>query len=144
MEEKRKDIEEDAITDLTDEEKAIVERQIHAVKEPKEPEKPAMKEDAPAEMPFSGERYRFEELNGKKEPIVTWISMGALILSIVALMLSLWELAIPPIICGVIGIAGAVYARKRYGYFEGKALAALILGIFGTVLGLYFGILKLL
>lgn len=82
----------------------------------------------------SGEQdYAFQTLNRHGKPKTLGWSVASLVMGIVSLFTCSFGWA--SIIFGVIAIAFALISRFTLGYFEGKSIIGLILGIFGTVFG---------
>lgn len=84
----------------------------------------------------SGQDYAFESVlksNGK--PKSKGCSVAAMVLGIVSVVAccSGWA----SLFLGIGAIVFAIVARKTLGYFDGMAIAGLILGIFGVVFGLF-------
>ncbi len=80
-----------------------------------------------------GEDYAFQTLRRDGRPKTLGWSVAALSLGIVAAVTSAFGWS--SIILGVCAIVCAAVSRRVLGYFDGKAIAGLILGIFGTVFG---------
>ncbi len=80
------------------------------------------------------ENYAYTVLteSGKSKNI--GMTVAALVLGIVSVFgaVSGWV----GMICGILAIVFSVIGRVKLGYFNGYAIAGLILGIFGTVLGI--------
>ena len=82
----------------------------------------------------SGEQdYAFQTLNRHGRPKTLGWSIASLAMGAVSLFTCSFGWA--SIIFGVLAIAFAVWARRTLGYFDGKAIGGLILGIFGAVFG---------
>ena len=77
--------------------------------------------------------YAFQTLNRHGKPKTLGWSIASLVMGIVSLFTCLFGWA--SIVVGVIAIAFAIISRFSLGYFEGKSIIGLILGIFGTVFG---------
>jgi len=75
--------------------------------------------------------YAFQTLNRHGKPKTLGWSVASLVMGIVSLFTCLFGWA--SIVFGVIAIAFAIISRFSLGYFEGKSIIGLILGIFGTV-----------
>ena len=87
------------------------------------------------------ENVRYDEIfdNGKKKTkAFSIVSMITGILSILCCCV-VWE-GLP---LGIIAIVFAAISRKKLGYFDGMAVAGLVLGIFGAVIGTVIFILSL-
>lgn len=80
-----------------------------------------------------GEEYAFQTLRRDGRPKTLGWSVAALVLGIVAAITSAFGWS--SIILGAAAIACAVVSRLVLGYFDGKSIAGLILGIFGAVFG---------
>ena len=80
------------------------------------------------------EGVRYDEIFDKGKPKTLAFSIVSLVTGILSIICccTVW-LSLP---FGVISIIFAVVSRKVLGYFDGMAIAGLILGIFGTVLGI--------
>ena len=78
--------------------------------------------------------YAFQTLNRHGKPKTLGWSVASLVMGIVSLSTCLFGWA--SIVFGVIAIAFAIISRFSLGYFEGKSIIGLILGIFGTVFGI--------
>ena len=82
----------------------------------------------------SGEQeYAFQTLNRRGRPKTLGWSLASLIMGIVAAATSVFGWS--SLILGIAAIAFAIVSRKVLGYFDGKSMAGLILGIFGGVFG---------
>lgn len=90
------------------------------------------------EMNGTEERYTFEALGGHGPHTRAW-SVASLILGIASLLCCClsWGAAV----AGVIAIVCAIISRRTLGYFDGLAVAGLIVGIIGTVFGIYMGVI---
>ena len=77
--------------------------------------------------------YAFQTLNRHGKPKTLGWSVASLVMGIVSLFTCLFGWA--SIVFGVIAIAFALISRFSLGYFDGKSIIGLILGIFGTVFG---------
>lgn len=77
--------------------------------------------------------YAFQTLNKYGRPKTLGWSVASLVLGAVSLFTCFFGFA--SIVFGVLAIAFALWARKTLGYFDGKAIIGLLLGIFGTVFG---------
>ena len=85
------------------------------------------------------DKYVYKNVMNGKQNSRKW-SVVSLILSL--LSISLCFVPWLGIILGLTAIGFAVFSRKCIGYFDGFALAGLILGIFGTVFSITAMILK--
>ncbi len=70
-------------------------------------------------------------MDGKRKSRV-W-SVASLVLSILSLICCCFSW--PSLVMGILGVVFAVVSRLNIGYFDGLALAGLIVGIFGIVFG---------
>lgn len=77
--------------------------------------------------------YAFQTLNRRGRPKTLGWSLASFVLGIVAVATSAFGWS--SLILGIAAIAFAIVSRKVLGYFDGKSLAGLILGIFGGVFG---------
>ena len=77
--------------------------------------------------------YAFQTLNRHGRPKTLGWSVASLAMGIVSLFTCSFGWA--SIIFGVIAIIFAAVSRVILGYFDGKSIGGLILGIFGTVFG---------
>lgn len=77
--------------------------------------------------------YAFQTLNRHGKPKTLGWSVASLVMGIVSLFTCLFGWA--SIVFGVIAIVFALISRFSLGYFDGKSIIGLILGIFGTVFG---------
>ena len=75
--------------------------------------------------------YAFQTLNRHGRPKTLGWSVASLVMGIASLIFSSFGYA--GIIFGVLAIVFAVMARRMLGYFDGKVIFGIILGIFGTV-----------
>lgn len=78
-----------------------------------------------------GEDYGESEENKSKS--LLW-SVAAIFFGIVSVFLSIFGL--PAIINGALSVALSFVSRKRLGFFDGKSISGMILGIFGLVFGI--------
>jgi hypothetical protein len=62
-------------------------------------------------------------------------SVGSLVIGIMSVLCCCLEW--PGLIFGVLAIVFAILSRKNLGYFDGLAIAGVILGIFGTVFSVF-------
>ena len=77
--------------------------------------------------------YAFQTLNRYGRPKSLGWSVASLVMGAVSLFTCSFGWA--SIIFGILAIVFAIAARRILGYFDGKAIAGLVLGIFGTVFG---------
>ena len=77
--------------------------------------------------------YAFQTLNRYGRPKTLGWSVASLVMGIVSL--STCPFGWASIVFGVLAIIFAVVSRVILGYFDGKCICGLILGIFGTVFG---------
>ena len=83
----------------------------------------------------SGEQdYAFQTLNRHGKPKTVGWSVASLAMGAVSLFTCSFGWA--SIIFGALAIVFAIASRRILGYFDGKSIFGLILGIFGTVFGL--------
>ena len=75
--------------------------------------------------------YRTVMRNGRRKTM-GW-SMAALISGVLAILCCC--LGYTGIVFGAVAVALSIVSRKKLGYFDGMAIAGLILGIFGFVFG---------
>ncbi|MBO7304536.1 MAG: DUF4190 domain-containing protein [Clostridia bacterium] len=88
------------------------------------------------------EDYAYQTVmrNGRpKTRVWSVFSMVFGILSVVCCCLTYVAL-----VFGILALVFAVVSRTRLGYFDGMAIAGLVLGVFGTVIGFSFAILPFL
>ena len=78
--------------------------------------------------------YAFQTLNRHGRPKTLGWSVASLVMGAVSLFTCSFGWA--SIIFGALAIIFAVTSRRILGYFDGKSIFGLILGIFGTVFGL--------
>ena len=90
--------------------------------------------ELPAEMKVPGQEDRYYEVfENSSSKNMGW-SVASMILGIASVVSGGFGLA--ALITGILAIIFAVISRKKLGYFNGKAVAGLILGIFGAVFGI--------
>ena len=79
------------------------------------------------------ENVRYDEIfeNGKKKTLA--FSIVSLVTGILSVLCCCFVWVSLPL--GIIAIVFAAISRHKLGYFDGMAIAGLILGIFGTVIG---------
>jgi hypothetical protein len=77
--------------------------------------------------------YAFQTLNRRGRPKTLGWSVTSLVMGIVSLFTCSFGWA--SIIFGVVAIIFAIASRVILGYFDGKSIFGLILGIFGAVFG---------
>jgi FtsH-binding integral membrane protein len=79
------------------------------------------------------ENVRYDEIfeNGKKKTLA--FSIVSLVTGILSVLCCCFYWVSLPL--GIIAIVFAAISRYKLGYFDGMAIAGLILGIFGTVIG---------
>ena len=77
--------------------------------------------------------YAFQTLNRNGRPKTLGWSVASLVLGVIAAVTC--SLGWSSLILGAASIIFAAISRRTLGYFDGKALAGLILGIFGAVFG---------
>ena len=75
--------------------------------------------------------YRTVMRNGRRKTM-GW-SVAALISGVLAILCCC--LGYTGIVFGAVAVALSIFSRKKLGYFDGMAIAGLILGIFGFVFG---------
>ncbi len=81
-------------------------------------------------------RYTYEAIKHDDKPKTRAYSIVSLILGIVSIFCCCSGFM--PIICGILAIVFASIAKSHLGYFDGLALAGLILGIFGLLFGIAY------
>ena len=81
----------------------------------------------------NGEEYAFQTLgrNGRPKTIV-W-SLASLVMGVIAIFTCFFGWS--SLILGAAAIVFAILSRRMLGYFDGRSIAGLILGIFGVVFG---------
>ena len=77
--------------------------------------------------------YAFQTLNRHGRPKTLGWSVASLVMGLVSLFTCFFGWA--SIVFGVLAIIFAITSRVILGYFDGKCICGLILGIFGTVFG---------
>ena len=77
--------------------------------------------------------YAFQTLNKNGRPKTLGWSLASLVTGIVAAVTSSFGWS--SVILGIAAIAFAIVSRRVLGYFDGRSIAGLILGIFGGVFG---------
>ncbi len=80
----------------------------------------------------SEDRY-YEIFEKSKSKSMGW-SVASMILGIVSVVCGGFGLA--GLICGIIAVVMSVISRVKLGFFSGKSIVGLILGIFGMVFGI--------
>lgn len=90
--------------------------------------------ELPAELRHEGEEDRYYEIFEKSQSKNMGWSVASMILGIASVVSGGFGIA--GLITGILAIVFAGISRKRLGYFNGKAVAGLILGIFGAVFGI--------
>ena len=78
--------------------------------------------------------YAFQTLNRRGKPKTIGWSIAALVTGIISAVTCSFGWS--SLILGVIAIVFSAISRKTLGYFDGRSIAGLILGIFGTVFGI--------
>ena len=80
------------------------------------------------------EEVRYDEVFNKNKPKTLAFSIVSLVTGILSIICccGIW-VSLP---LGIVAIVFAAVSRKTLGYFDGMAIAGLILGIFGTVIGI--------
>lgn len=82
----------------------------------------------------NGERdYAFQTLNKRGKPKTIGWSIAALVTGIISAVTCSFGWS--SLILGIAAIVFSSVSRKTLGYFDGRSIAGLILGIFGTVFG---------
>lgn len=83
----------------------------------------------------NGERdYAFQTLNKRGRPKTIGWSIAALVTGIISAVTCSFGWS--SLILGIAAIVFSAVSRKTLGYFDGRSIAGLILGIFGTVFGI--------
>ncbi len=82
--------------------------------------------------PGEDNEYVYKAVMEGKKKSRAW-SVASLVVSIFSIVCCCFSW--PSIVLGVLAIVFAVISRKNIGYFDGLAVAGLIVGIFGTVFG---------
>ena len=90
--------------------------------------------ELPAEMKAEGEEDRYYEVFEKNSSKNMGWSVASMILGIASVASGGFGLS--GLITGILALIFAVISRKKLAYFNGKAVAGLILGIFGAVFGI--------
>lgn len=87
------------------------------------------------------ENIRYDEIfdNGKKKTLA--FSIVSLVTGILSILCCCFTFIGLPL--GIIAIVFSVVSRKKLGYFDGMAVAGLVLGIFGAVIGTVVFIISL-
>jgi hypothetical protein len=80
------------------------------------------------------EAVRYDDIFDKEKPRSLGWSVSSMIMGILSLLLS--TLPFGGLFFAVAAIVLAVVARKNLKYFDGMAIAGLVLGIFGAVVGI--------
>ena len=80
-----------------------------------------------------GDDYAFQTLNRHGRPKTLGWSLASLICGIIAAVTA--SFGFSGIILGVCAIIFAIVSRRILGYFDGKSIGGLILGIFGLIFG---------
>ena len=107
-------------------------RQSHLPEKTADPPAPTedpAKEEEISELPFSGDRYSFRTLTGKDKPVNMIFSVLSLLCGLAAIGM-LFVHAIPALVCGGLAVLFSIVSRYRIGYFDGKAIAGIMLGVF--------------
>ncbi len=81
----------------------------------------------------NGEEYAFQTIgrNGRPKTIV-W-SLASFIMGLIAVFTCFFGWS--SLVLGALAIVFAIISRRMLGYFDGRSIAGLILGIFGVVFG---------
>ena len=79
------------------------------------------------------EEYAFQTLDRRGRPKKLGWSLASLICGIVGAVTA--SFGFSGIILGVCAVVFAVVSRRILGYFDGRSIAGLIFGIFGTIFG---------
>lgn len=93
-------------------------------------------------MPFSEERYTFTDLTGKNRPGNSTFSFVSLASGALSVLFGFCRVEALGLLLAVAAVLFALLSRKRQGYFDGKSIAGLFLGIFGAVVAIAFWILE--
>jgi hypothetical protein len=80
----------------------------------------------------NNEEFLFKTVMEGKEKSRVW-SVASIAMAIAALLCSMF--IYPAIVLGALAIIFALFSRKNIGYFDGLAIAGLIIGIAGVVFG---------
>ena len=80
-----------------------------------------------------GEDYAFQTLDRRGRPKKLGWSLASLVCGIVGAITA--SFGFSGIIFGVCAVVFAIISRRILGYFDGRSIAGLILGIFGTIFG---------
>ncbi len=80
------------------------------------------------------EEYAFQTLGRNGRPKTIAWSLASLVLGVIAIFTCFFGWS--SLILGVAAIVFAILSRRMLGYFDGRSIAGLILGIFGVVFGL--------
>lgn len=78
--------------------------------------------------------FIYKQIMEDKQKNRIW-SVGSLVIGIFSVLCCCFEW--PGLIFGVLAIVFAILSRKNLGYFDGLAIAGVILGIFGTVFSVF-------
>lgn len=81
----------------------------------------------------NGEEYAFQTLGRNGRPKTIAWSIASLAMGIIAVFTSFFGWS--SLILGAAAIIFACLSRRMLGYFDGRSIAGLILGIFGAVFG---------
>ncbi len=82
---------------------------------------------------YNNEDFAYHNVNKRGKPKTLGWSLVSMIMGIVAVVCSCFGWA--GLVLGLIAVGLAILARIQLGYFDGMAIAGLILGIFGLVFG---------
>lgn len=80
-----------------------------------------------------GEDFLFKTVMDGKEKSRVW-SVASIAMAIAALVCCMFPY--PAIVLGALAIVFALFSRRNIGYFDGLAIAGLIIGIAGIVFGI--------
>ena len=87
------------------------------------------------EMNEEGEKdYAFQTLNRRGRPKTIGWSIAALVTGIISAVTCSFGWS--SLVLGIAAIVFSAVSRRILGYFDGRSIAGLILGIFGTVFGI--------
>ena len=82
---------------------------------------------------YNNEDYAYQNINKRGKPKTLGWSVASLIIGIISVVCCCFGWS--SLILGVIAIGLAILSRSQLGYFDGMAIAGLVLGIFGFVFG---------
>lgn len=93
-----------------------------------------MYEDNDREEKKEEENYAYTVLTESGKPKNMGVTVASLVFGLISVFVAAsgWV----ALICGILAIIFSIVGRVKLGYFNGYAIAGLILGIFGTVLGI--------